>query len=76
MMANKITDVEVNIGDRFPLTIRRLGVNGHGIGYYKHKVCFVPGALPGEVVVAEVTHVHPAFWKLRSTASAKRVSTG
>ena len=61
MMANKITDVEVNIGDRFPLTIRRLGVNGHGIGYYKHKVCFVPGALPGEVVVAEVTHVHPRF---------------
>ena len=32
------TDVEVNIGERFPLTIRRLGVNGHGIGYYKHKV--------------------------------------
>ena len=61
MMANKITDVEVNIGDRFPLTIRRLGVNGHGIGYYKHKICFVPGALPGEVVVAEVTHVHPRF---------------
>lgn len=61
MMANKITDVEVNIGDRFPLTIRRLGVNGHGIGYYKHKVCFVPGALPGEVVVAEVAHVHPRF---------------
>ena len=61
MMANKITDVEVNIGDRFPLTIRRLGVNGHGIGYYKHKVCFVPGVLPGEVVVAEVTHVHPRF---------------
>lgn len=61
MMANKITDVEVNIGDRFPLTIRRLGVNGHGIGYYKHKVCFVPGALPGEVVVTEVAHVHPRF---------------
>ena len=55
------TDVEVNIGERFPLTIRRLGVNGHGIGYYKHKVCFVPGALPGEVVVAEVTHIHPRF---------------
>ena len=55
------TDVEVNIGERFPLTIRRLGVNGHGIGYYKHKVCFVPGALPGEVVVAEVTRIHPRF---------------
>lgn len=54
-------NLTVNIGDRFPLTIRRLGVNGHGIGYFKHKVCFVPGALPGEVVVAEVTKVHPRY---------------
>ncbi|QZN93154.1 23S rRNA (uracil(1939)-C(5))-methyltransferase RlmD [Limosilactobacillus panis] len=55
------SQVEVNVSDRFPLTIRRLGINGHGIGYFKHKVCFVPGALPGEVVVAEVTRVHPRF---------------
>ncbi|MCI1974771.1 MAG: 23S rRNA (uracil(1939)-C(5))-methyltransferase RlmD [Limosilactobacillus sp.] len=54
-------DIEVQVGDRFPLTIRRLGVNGQGIGYFKHKVCFVPGALPHEVVVAEVTRVHPRF---------------
>lgn len=61
MAKEKLTGVEVNVGDRFPLTIRRLGVNGHGIGYYKHKVCFVPGALPGEVIVAEVTRIHPRF---------------
>ena len=54
-------NIEVQVGDRFPLTIRRLGVNGQGIGYFKHKVCFVPGALPHEVVVAEVTRVHPRF---------------
>lgn len=54
-------NVEVKVGDRFPLTIHRLGVNGHGIGYYKHKVCFVPGALPNEVVVAEVTRVLPRY---------------
>lgn len=54
-------DVTVSVGERFPLTIRRLGVNGHGIGYFKHKVCFVPGALPGEIVVAEVTRVMPRF---------------
>lgn len=53
--------VEVAVGDRFPLTIRRLGVNGQGIGYFKHKVCFVPGALPHEIVVAEVTKVHPRY---------------
>lgn len=61
MAKEKLTGVEVKVGDRFPLTIRRLGVNGHGIGYYKHKVCFVPGALPGEVIVAEVTRIHPRF---------------
>ncbi|WP_435891414.1 23S rRNA (uracil(1939)-C(5))-methyltransferase RlmD [Limosilactobacillus pontis] len=54
-------DVTVSVGERFPLTIRRLGVNGHGIGYFKHKVCFVPGALPGEILVAEVTRVMPRF---------------
>lgn len=53
--------VTVQVGDRFPLTIRRLGVNGQGIGYFKHKVCFVPGALPHEVIVAEVEKVHPRY---------------
>lgn len=53
--------VNVSVGDRFPLTIKRLGVNGQGIGYFKHKVCFVPGALPHEVVVAEVTNIHPKY---------------
>ncbi len=49
------------VGDHVPLTIRKLGVNGQGIGYFKHKVCFVPGALPGEVVVATITKVHPRY---------------
>lgn len=41
-------------GKRFPLTIKRLGINGEGIGYFKHKVVFVEGALPQEVIVAQV----------------------
>lgn len=53
--------VNVQLGDRFPLTIKKLGVDGQGIGYFKHKVCFVPGALPGEVVVAEVTNMHERY---------------
>ncbi len=54
-------EVEVEEGQRFPLTIKRLGINGEGIGYYKHKTVFVPGALPDEVVVAEVTKIHPRY---------------
>ncbi|WP_225046949.1 23S rRNA (uracil(1939)-C(5))-methyltransferase RlmD [Lacticaseibacillus kribbianus] len=51
----------VTVGQRFPLTIKRLDINGAGIGYYKRKITFVTGALPGEVVVAEVTAVHERY---------------
>ncbi|CAG9607192.1 23S rRNA (uracil(1939)-C(5))-methyltransferase RlmD [Pseudoneobacillus rhizosphaerae] len=45
----------------FPLTIKRLGINGEGVGYFKRTVVFVPGALPGEEVVVEATKIHPKF---------------
>ncbi len=51
------TDVKVTLGQRFPLTIKRLGINGEGIGYFKRKLVFVKGALPDEVIVAEVTGI-------------------
>lgn len=53
--------VAVKVGQRFPLTIKRLGINGEGIGYFKRKITFIPGALPGEEVVAEITHVSERF---------------
>ncbi|MFC2695005.1 MAG: 23S rRNA (uracil(1939)-C(5))-methyltransferase RlmD [Lactobacillus sp.] len=37
------------------ITIKRLGINGEGLGYYQKKIIFIPGALPGEVVVARIT---------------------
>jgi 23S rRNA (uracil1939-C5)-methyltransferase len=46
---------------QFPLTIKRIGINGEGVGYFKKTVVFVPGALPGEEVVVEATKVHPKF---------------
>ncbi|MCT3526395.1 23S rRNA (uracil(1939)-C(5))-methyltransferase RlmD [Latilactobacillus curvatus] len=69
---------QVEVGQRFPLTIKRIGINGEGIGYYKRKIVFIPGALPEEVVVAEVTNVAPRFieakvHKLRQ-ASPQRVT--
>ncbi|RDI42207.1 23S rRNA (uracil(1939)-C(5))-methyltransferase RlmD [Falsibacillus pallidus] len=45
----------------FPLTIKRLGINGEGVGYFKRQVVFVPGALPDEEVVVEATKIHPKF---------------
>ena len=54
-------DVKIELGQQFPLTIKRLGINGEGVGYFKKKVVFVDGALPEEEVVVEVTNVHPKF---------------
>ncbi|WP_243291614.1 23S rRNA (uracil(1939)-C(5))-methyltransferase RlmD [Bacillus sp. FJAT-47783] len=53
--------VTIEKGQQFPLTIKRLGINGEGVGYFKKQVVFVPGALPGEEVVVEATKVHPKF---------------
>ena len=35
--------------------IKRLGINGEGIGYINQKITFVRGALPGEIVEIEIT---------------------
>ena len=70
--------VTVKIGQRFPLTIKRLDINGAGIGYYQRKITFVTGALPQEVVVAEVTGIHDRYLEAKvhkiRTASPNRVT--
>ncbi|WP_227396947.1 23S rRNA (uracil(1939)-C(5))-methyltransferase RlmD [Jeotgalibacillus aurantiacus] len=53
--------IDIQVKQEFPLTIKRLGINGEGVGYFKKQVVFVPGALPGEEIVAEVTDVRPNF---------------
>ncbi|HSI68517.1 MAG TPA: 23S rRNA (uracil(1939)-C(5))-methyltransferase RlmD [Planococcus sp. (in: firmicutes)] len=52
-------------GQKFPLTIKRLGINGEGIGFFKRNVIFVRGALPGEEITAQVTHVKKNFAEAR-----------
>lgn len=52
-------------GQKFPLTIKRLGINGEGIGYFKRNVVFVQGALPGEEITAQVTNVKRNFAEAR-----------
>jgi 23S rRNA (uracil-5-)-methyltransferase RumA len=37
------------------LTIKRLGINGEGIGYYKRKAVFVPGLIPPEEAIVRIT---------------------
>ncbi|MFF3103398.1 23S rRNA (uracil(1939)-C(5))-methyltransferase RlmD [Viridibacillus arvi] len=51
----------MEMGQKLTITIKRLGINGEGIGYYKRNVVFVKGALPGEDVIAQVTKVNRNF---------------
>lgn len=60
-MKNEKQAITIKKGQQFPLTIKRLGINGEGVGYFKRQVVFVPGALPNEVITAEVTNVNPRF---------------
>lgn len=45
------------------ITIKRLGINGEGIGYYKKQAVFVDGVMPGEQVVLKVTDVMNTYSK-------------
>ncbi|MCP0887938.1 23S rRNA (uracil(1939)-C(5))-methyltransferase RlmD [Ligilactobacillus sp. WILCCON 0076] len=54
-------NIQIKLGQQLLITIKRLGINGEGIGYYKRKIVFVPRALPTEIVIVEVSNVHPKY---------------
>ncbi|MTD41447.1 23S rRNA (uracil(1939)-C(5))-methyltransferase RlmD [Erwinia sp. CPCC 100877] len=56
-----MTTQSVKQGQKISLKIKRLGINGEGIGYYKKTIVFIPGALPKEEVSIEITKVSPRF---------------
>ncbi|KHF41305.1 23S rRNA (uracil(1939)-C(5))-methyltransferase RlmD [Halalkalibacter okhensis] len=64
--------IDMKKGQKLPLTIKRLGINGEGVGYFKKQVVFVPGALPNEEVVAEVTKVNQRFAEAKVVKIRKR----
>lgn len=68
-IANKAFADELRAGDQIVVTIKRLGINGEGVGYYRRKAVFIENAIPNEVVKAEVTKVEDKF----ITASIKQI---
>lgn len=58
ILSDKVT---MEVGQKFPLTIKRLGINGEGVGFFKRNVVFVKGALPGEEVTVKVSKVQKSF---------------
>lgn len=53
--------VQVKTDQTLQIKIKRIGINGEGIGYYKRLIIFVPRALPGEEVQVRVTKTSPKF---------------
>ena len=51
----------VNVGDELFLDIKRIGINGEGIGYYKKLAVFVDGVLPKENVLVKITKVTKGY---------------
>ncbi len=45
---------QLKVDEVILLTIKRLGINGEGVGFYKRQVVFVENALPGEVVEVKI----------------------
>ncbi len=43
------------------ITIKNLGINGEGIGYYKRQAVFVDGVFPPEEVVVKITSIHRGY---------------
>ena len=59
------------------VTIKRLGINGEGIGFYKRQAVFVDGVFPPEQVVVRITEVQKSYTKAEvvriKVKAAKRV---
>ena len=45
---------QVKVNDLILLTIKRIGINGEGVGFYKKQTIFVDNALPGEIVEVKI----------------------
>ena len=43
------------------ITIKKIGINGEGIGYYNRKAVFVHGALPTEDVLCQFEKEYPNY---------------
>lgn len=75
-ISNRQTAEELRAGDIIVVTIKRLGINGEGVGYYRRKAVFIQGALPDEVIKAEVIRAEPKYITAKITDIEKRSPIG
>jgi 23S rRNA (uracil1939-C5)-methyltransferase len=51
------SQIRLRVGQVADMEIKRMGINGEGIGYVERQVVFVDGALPGETVKVRIKKV-------------------
>ncbi len=47
------------------IEIKKLGINGEGIGYVNDKICFIDNVLPGEVVDGDIVQTKSKYLRAR-----------
>lgn len=52
---------QVVMNQEILITIKRLGINGEGIGYYRRQAVFVDGVFPPEEVVVKIVDIKRGF---------------
>ncbi len=56
-------DTLLQLNQEVLITIKRLGINGEGIGFYKRQAVFVDGVFPPEQVVVKITELQKGYSK-------------
>ena len=64
--------MNLKVKQKIPLKIKKMGINGEGIGFYKKTLVFVPGALKGEDIFCQITTVKRNFVEAKLLTINKR----
>ena len=66
--------MNLKVKQKIPLKIKRMGINGEGIGFYQKTLVFVPGALKGEDIYCQITSIKRNFCLLYTYDSADDIT--
>ena len=64
--------MKLRLKQKIPLRIKRMGINGEGIGFYRRTLVFVPGALKGEDIFCQITNIKQNFAEARLLTIKKK----
>ncbi len=62
-------ETKLTINQEVLITIKTIGINGEGIGFYKRQAVFVDGVMPPEEVVVRIKSLHKGY----AVAEAKQI---